>query len=209
MAHKLPFHGEISEQSVRTQIKNFLESDSKYATAANVLLAMGAITGILFIGAVAPNLIQIFGSKRRKNKYTESQIGNAIENLNRNGFVKIINRGGKETEILLTNEGKTRIKKYCFYDLKIKNQKKWDKKWRVVIFDIPINRNDARGALRRKIREIGFYKLQDSVWIYPYPCEDEMLFVAHVFGIENCINVLTVERVLHEEKLRKIFKLNE
>jgi len=45
----------------------------------------------------------------------------------------------------------------------------WDRKWRLVIFDIPETRRKARLRLRRFLREQGFGYLQQSVWISPDP----------------------------------------
>jgi len=67
--------------------------------------------------------------------------------------------------------------------------------------------NSAREALRKKIKELGFYQFQGSVWFYPYPCEDELLAMAEFFKASEYIEIMTVERVLHEKELKKYFKL--
>ena len=186
---------------------DFLNSDSTYAKTANTILALAAIGGIVFIGAVAPNIVQLLKFHRRKTNYSKKQVTNTIMNLNKHGFIKVLRQKNGKTEILLTNKGKKRIHTFCLQRLTLEKPQKWDKKWRVVVFDVPVTHNQARTALRRKLIELGFYQLQRSVWVYPYACEDELLFVAHVFGIENCLNIFTTQRVLHEEKLKKIFKL--
>jgi len=45
--------------------------------------------------------------------------------------------------------------------------KPWDKKWRLVVFDIPEKNRLARDALRKKLKELGFAPLQRSTWISP------------------------------------------
>ncbi|MCX6731712.1 MAG: CRISPR-associated endonuclease Cas2 [Candidatus Parcubacteria bacterium] len=110
-------------------------------------------------------------------------------------------------EIVLTKEGKKRALKYQFDDLKIKKPDKWDKKWRVVIFDIPEKKKKAREALRDKLKELGFKELQKSVFIHPYPCEDEIDFVAEVFEIRNNVRLLTVDSFTNEEQFRLKFEL--
>jgi DNA-binding transcriptional regulator PaaX len=49
----------------------------------------------------------------------------------------------------------------------------WDRRWRLVIFDVPTNRNSARCRLRRHFRARHFGYLQDSVWISPDPMNEE------------------------------------
>ncbi len=48
--------------------------------------------------------------------------------------------------------------------------KKWDKKWRIVSFDIPESRKKVREYVRRKLSEYGYLRIQDSIWMYPYAC---------------------------------------
>jgi len=94
--------------------------------------------------------------------------------------------------------------------LKIAKPKKWDGKWRVFIFDIPSYPkiyNKAREALRDKIKTLGFFQLQKSVWVYPYECEDEILFLAEIYNVQKFIEILTVDKMLYGEKLKKEFKL--
>lgn len=58
-----------------------------------------------------------------------------------------------------------------------------------------------------KLRELGFYPLQKSVWVHPFPCEDEILFIAGIFRIERFIDILIAESVLNEDKIKKFFNL--
>lgn len=59
-------------------------------------------------------------------------------------------------------------------DLRKFSHKPWDKKWRVVIFDIPERKRNQREGLRRKLKELGFGMLQESVWITPFPIANEL-----------------------------------
>jgi DNA-binding transcriptional regulator PaaX len=49
----------------------------------------------------------------------------------------------------------------------------WDGKWRLVLFDLPMERHVQRGRLRRYLRARGFGYLQGSVWVTPDPMRDE------------------------------------
>lgn len=51
--------------------------------------------------------------------------------------------------------------------------RKWDGRWRLVLFDIPIGQNAQRERLRRYLRSKGFGYLQNSVWVTPDPLEQE------------------------------------
>jgi len=135
------------------------------------------------------------------------QLRNAFYNLRSQNLIEIIQEKDNKIKIRLTNKGQVRIKEFSAEILTIPRPKKWDRKWRIIIFDIPNKFTKAREALRRKLKDLRFYQLQKSVWIYPYPCEDEILFIAHVFQIEPFIEILTVENLLHEDKIRRFFNL--
>jgi phenylacetic acid degradation operon negative regulatory protein len=49
----------------------------------------------------------------------------------------------------------------------------WDGQWRIVIFDVPTEKNAQRERLRRYLRDKGFGYLQKSVWISPDPLLQE------------------------------------
>ena len=194
-------------KNLKQNIETFLNSDSGYATATKIALAVIALGGILIIGAMAPNMFRVFGKFKQSRRYSNKQLRNAFYNLRRQNLIEIIQEKDNKIKIRLTNKGQVRIKEFSADILTIPRPKKWDRKWRIIIFDIPNKFTKAREALRRKLKDLRFYQLQKSVWIYPYPCEDEILFIAHVFQIEPFIEILTVENLLHEDKIRRFFNL--
>ncbi len=105
----------------------------------------------------------------------------------------------------MTEKGERKLQFYKITE-KEKN-KKWDGKWRVVIFDVWEKTRSKRDLLRIEIKNFGFIQLQRSVWIYPYPCEEfvELLKTDLAFG--KNIRYMVVEKLDHDEGLRKYFKL--
>ncbi len=192
---------------LKKKTEDFLNSDSGYATATKVVLVIIAITGIFFVAATAPNVFQAFESFRRSKKYSKKELNTAFYTLKRGNFIKVIYEKNDKIKIELTNKGKKRIKEFSIDSLSISQPKHWDRKWRAVIFDIPNRFTRARNALRNKLKDLNFFQLQKSVWVYPYDCEDEILFVANVFQIEPFVEILTVEKILHENKIRTFFKI--
>ena len=188
----------------------FLYSDTIPATAGKFLLAVLAIGPVIVIGAVAPNIFSAMKDFEKPGRYTKKQVRTAFNNFKQRKLIEIIEEGDEKFKVQLTNKGKKRVKELCFEALAIKRPAKWDNKWRVLIFDIPTKPkiyHQAREALRHKIKELGFYQMQKSVWVYPYECEDEILFIAELFQVQKHIEILTVEKLLHEEKIKKEFDL--
>jgi len=56
--------------------------------------------------------------------------------------------------------------------------RRWDGRWRLVLFDIPTGQNAARERLRRYLKSRGFGYLQNSVWITPDSLETERSILA-------------------------------
>ena len=106
-----------------------------------------------------------------------------------------------------TSKGEERLRRIILDEIEIKIPRRWDGKWRLVMYDLPIRFKKARDAFRWKLKNMGFFQFQKSAWIYPYPCEKEVLFVADFYGVRKHIEILEVNKVLHEEKLKKHFEV--
>ncbi|MCX6763712.1 MAG: hypothetical protein NTZ97_03190 [Candidatus Moranbacteria bacterium] len=203
-------HKKINPQTLKTAVENFVNSDSPSATAGKFLLMAVALGGIVFAGAIVPGLLYLMKELDKSKKYSDQQIKNAFYNLKKRKLIEIIEESGDKFKVKLTNKGQDRIKEISFESLAIKKPNNWDKKWRVLVFDIPTKPkiyNQAREALRAKIKDLGFFQMQKSVWVYPYECEDEILFIAEVFQVQKYIEILTVEKLLYENRLKKEFSL--
>ena len=77
----------------------------------------------------------------------------------------------------------------------------------MVIFDIKESRKKTRALLRATLRQIGFIRLQNSVWIYPYDCEDLISLLKADFKIGKDILYMIVEKLENDWHLRKSFNL--
>lgn len=108
---------------------------------------------------------------------------------------------------VLTERGRSRKLQYDFELLTIQKPAAWDGRWRVLMFDIPEGKKRAREALRDKIRELGFSRFQKSVWVYPYPCQDEIDFIAEIFKVQSHIILLTAH-IEDDVPLRTRFNLD-
>lgn len=51
-------------------------------------------------------------------------------------------------------------------------------------------------------------RLQKSVYLYPYPCHDELEFLRQYFDVGEAVLYLTVRFVESEEVYRQYFGLN-
>lgn len=109
--------------------------------------------------------------------------------------------------IVLTELGRYHALRYDPDNIKISIPLRWDRKWRIVIFDIPEKKKAAREAFRRELRKLGFFELQKSVWVFPYKCEDAINFLMELFEIREYVRYLEVLALSHDADLRLHFKL--
>jgi len=113
-------------------------------------------------------------------------------------------RGG---DYALTKKGEKKLHTILIDEVVINLPRKWDGRWHLVTYDLPIRFKNARNAFRWKLKDLGFYQFQKSIWVYPYPCESELLFVADFFGVRKYIEIIEATKILDDKKLRAYFGL--
>lgn len=95
----------------------------------------------------------------------------------------------------LQRSGREKIKKVIFDEMILEKVKKWDKRWRLLIFDIPESKKGARDTLREKLQDLGFYQCQKSVWIHPFPCLEEIEFLKEHLNIKPFVKLFIVDEM--------------
>lgn len=185
----------------------------RYSDISKDIILYMALFGIISVAATSPfflvNIAKFILKNKKyfKNRYDQNKIARALERLKRNRIVILTEKDGK-FKIELTEKGKRKVEEIKFEDIKIETPKFWDKKWRIIIFDIPEKqRKRARNALREKLQRLGFYQLQKSVWAHPYPCEKEAHFLCELFNIHRFVNIITADKIYNDVMLKKYFKL--
>jgi len=168
--------------------------------AVLVGLAVGvALTSPFALTRLIPALV------RARQKHGDKAVDKAIEKIFKDHFVQIIKKDGKNI-LKITKKGRRKLITFDIDTISIKSQE-WDGMWRFVIFDIPEKQRAARDVLRDKLKEIGFIKIQKSVWVCPYECENEIDFIAGVYNVEPNVNYLVAQKVDHENYLKVKFGL--
>lgn len=165
-----------------------------------------AVTSPYFLVNLAQRYLKecnIPPEKKRARK-----VAQALASAKRSKLIILREEEGKFI-VELSERGRRKIKEVQFQSLKIPTPPEWDKKWRLVIFDIPETKRGklARQALVEKLRILGFVFLQKSVWAHPYPCENEVRLVAENFGVSRFIHIVVAESISNDAKLHSRFSL--
>jgi DNA-binding transcriptional regulator PaaX len=155
-------------------------------------------------GRVLREFAKIWGS-------SHIAVSKEIRNLKKSDLIKkVFKKDNGEYVIELTEKGRLKAMEYqLLKNLEIKN-KKWDGRWRMIIFDIPEKFRKGRNALRWKIKKLGFYELQQSVFVVPYECQKEIDLVVNYFDLKPYVyyGILEIAGEEINNKLKKIFKLS-
>jgi len=166
------------------------------------------LTGAIYIAASSPyfgiNLIKNF---QRWRKYKKRNVVDTFRRLQKQGGIEIDEKD-HQIYIKLTERGRKMAGWLQIDALKINKSKKWDGKWRIVIFDISQLKKFYREAFRGKLKELGFYPLQKSVWIHPFDCQNEIQVLREFFGLnQKEMRLIIAENIGSDDRLKEIFKI--
>ncbi len=162
-----------------------------------------SINSPYFLSQIAQNY---FKEKNKRAIYARARKLKELEKKKIVSFKEIEN--GK-VKIELTHKGKLFAREYNLDNLKLNKPKIWDRKWRIIMYDIPDYNKKARDAFRSRIKQLGLYPIQKSVWVSPYDCLPEIEFLCAVFDIDmnNHVYQFTTTEIPKEREIKKWFNL--
>lgn len=176
------------------------------------ILTLFLLSGVICVAATSPyfgiNLVRGLKKwQRLKEKYPQRKIASAFYRLKKRGCLNFEYKN-RQLYLSLTDEGKKKAGWLQIDNLKIPQPRKWDGKWRMVIFDISQLKKVHREAFRGKLKELGFYPLQKSVWAHPFDCRAETDLLKDFFDLnEKEVRLLIVENIGKDQELKRFFKL--
>ncbi len=169
------------------------------------LVAIGSITAVALL---APNALQLLDKplqnyfKKLDARARQREMKRILSYMKRSGLVT----ENYEHGLRISKKALKRLKHADLETITIKNQPKWDKRWRVIFYDIPEKQKNSRNQLAFKLRSLDCQQLQRSVWVHPFPCEDEINAVAIAYGVETFITYLETTHINNEKALIKRFE---
>lgn len=186
-------------------IKNYKQPEK---LSIKILKIAGIGLGIAAVSVLAPQLpyilLKAYLKEKLKEPYSQTQMHNSVSYLKRRKFIAFEFKENK-IKVILTKLGRQHLNKVAFEEIKIQPIK-WDGRWRLLTFDIPENKKRARQTFRRKIKELGFFHFQRSVFIFPFPCEKEIDNMTKLLEIRPFVHLITCDRFMGDNGLLKKFK---
>jgi CRISPR/Cas system-associated endoribonuclease Cas2 len=172
-----------------------------------ILLLLGAGVALGFAGTPRQYFRVLKTATRAWKSIDEDYLRRTVREFYRERLVSRVENSDGTTSIVLTEKGKLRILEFNIYQLKIEKPTKWDGKWRVVMFDIPEKMKSKRDVLREKLKDLKFLELQKSVFVHPYPCLEEINFLAEFYQIRKFVKCGELTQLTNEAELKIHFKL--
>lgn len=143
---------------------------------------------------------------REWNKANDFALKRTINDLYKSKLIDIKDFNGF-TKIVITKSGKTRALEFKIDELCINRPKTWDKKWRIIVFDIPEKYKKVREVVRSHLDRLGFYKLQKSVFVLPFECESETDFIIEYYNVRSYVRQILADKIDNELHLKNIFNI--
>lgn len=180
-------------RSVKERVAEKILGAATLATTVMVSPAAGIAGFLLAVGAVT-------------YLFRKSDFNREIKRLKKKGYVALT-KTDKGWLLKILKKGRRRYEEIQMANLHLPKSKRWDGKWRLFIFDIPEEFRHQRDYLRRKLKELGLYNIQRSVFVYPYDCRSGLEFVADYYNIGKYTSYAEVNYIDIDKELRKHFKL--
>ncbi|MBI2621984.1 MAG: hypothetical protein HYW63_05075 [Candidatus Levybacteria bacterium] len=169
-----------------------------------ILLGAGAfLAGSLIMPGLPIILKPILNEKRKRDekewgKYNIYNLRKLIKRLQAQKVVEIVGE-----EVKITKKGRQKILKYNLEGMEIK--RKTDGKWRVIIYDVANLKKYQRDNFRNMLEKLQLLRLQESVYLTPFVCDNEIEYLREMFDVGNEVLLLKVKEIENEDVYKKYF----
>jgi hypothetical protein len=188
------------------------EVKRRYAPVKKILSFIGEAS-IIAGGFVSPGMASVAQSmltesytRRQKEwqQYNPSLLRRSLRRLQQQKVVTITQKGNQQI-VTLTDKGRRKILQYSLEDITIERPSRWDGKWRLILYDVSNEKKKSRDLFRYALKALCFYQLQESVWIYPYPCDDQIAFLREFYSIGNDALYIVADKFKNDAPYRTYF----
>ncbi len=165
--------------------------------------------GMLSVVLVAPNMLKYLGNPEKflNDRNSKYRMKNTLWLLAKKRLIRF-EKNSRGTFARLTDKGERALGVMIARAPDKRRSKKWDGRWRLVIYDIPEYSRVLRKKLQRTLRAFGFERLQDSIWIYPFDCEALIALLKADLHIGRNVLYVIAEEIEDDHSLRKLFGLS-
>lgn len=125
--------------------------------------------------------------------HNEQNVRVAVSRMVKQGWLQSEKKGNK-SYYFLTKQGEKRILEAGKRIFKLK-PRKWDGKWRVLLYTIPEEDRHIRDELRKELQWSGFGSFTNGCWISPNRMVEEVKAIIQKYNIENHVELFLSDHV--------------
>lgn len=208
--------GKKGKKKIDKKLHNDNQTEKKYKKGeiSKIILATLGI-GVVLGGSVfiTPNFPLVLGGliklieEIKSVKIPKTKLKRALVKLQGKKIIDL-EKKGDEVFVKVKNIWAPEIIKYSVQSLlELKRKQQWKNKWFLVIFDVPEEERNKRYYLRSFLKEIGFYQYQQSVYIFPYECEKEVMLIKKIVEGGKYLSYIVADKIEREDELKTYFRL--
>ncbi|MBI2021134.1 hypothetical protein HYS99_01310 [Candidatus Giovannonibacteria bacterium] len=178
----------------------------KPTTQKVLLLLLGGLS--LALSSSPKNYFTILNNIAKDwERINRHALHRAIRNLYVSRLIKAKDNPDGTVTMILSEKGRKIALRYDIDNLRIPEMKKWDKKWRLILFDVPEKHKKARNALSFALKKAGCFQFQKSVFIHPFECKNEIDFIIEFFLLRPYVRFILAETLDNELDVKRYFNL--
>ena len=178
-------------------------------TKLRILLLLEAGVALSFAGTIGRQL-RVIGEMADEWKDIDRQyLRQIVREFYQDRLVSEQENADGTRTIVLTEKGKKRALTFNLHTLKIQTPKEWNGQWHGVFYDIPEKDKLKRHAFRDKMRDLELFPWQKSVFLYPFPCRDEIDFVVEALELRPHVRYGLLAHITNEAELLLHFNLKK
>lgn len=171
-----------------------------------LLLLLGGVT-IGLSGSPKTAFKVIRAVKKEWEEIDRSALRRSVAALKQSKLVVARKCNDGSTELSLSRAGEYRATAYSIGKISLVRAKHWDGNWRIVMFDVPEKFRHIRNTLRFQMNRLGFTELQKSVFVYPYPCRNEIEYLVKFYHAEAFVHLVVARSIDNDDALKKYFHI--
>lgn len=178
--------------------------DPTVKTVLKILAAGVILTTVILvpgIAAAAP-LIKEYQNRKQEKEWDKFNLYRLRQIINRLEKQKIVSFKTDGTA-KITDKGKQKILKYNIDDMTL--NLKPDGKWRIIVYDIEEMKKWQRELFRTMLKKLKFLQIQKSVYLTPFPCENEIEYLRQTYEVGTDVKIITATGLENEEAYKSYF----
>ena len=174
-----------------------------------ILLGAGAFLTASLIMPGLPIVLKPFLDEKRKKeanewkKFNTWRLKQVLKRMHDQKLIEIAETK-EEHVVKISDHGKRKLLKFDIDNMEL-NQKNWDGKWRIIIYDIYTSKKQERELFRKTLKKLKFLQLQKSVYLTPFKCHDEIEYLRQFCNIGKEVLILTISNIENESAYKEYF----